>query len=129
MKAATLTSPEEAKGVFWFIAFLLLAGPCLAAPPPDADLDGAIHGWFEHQHSVTGAWCCKLADGHILAEPDWRASSDRYEVRINNIWLPVPATALRDPLGSPNPTGHAVVWWTRVSNETVILCFAPGNEL
>jgi hypothetical protein len=57
------------------------------------------------------------------------ASSDRYEVRINNIWLPVPATALRDPLGSPNPTGHAVVWWTRVSNETVILCFAPGNEL
>jgi hypothetical protein len=71
MKAATLTSPEEAKGVFWFIAFLLLAGPCLAAPPPDADLDGAIHGWFEHQHSVTGAWCCKLADGHILAESDW----------------------------------------------------------
>ena len=52
-----------------------------------------------------------------------------YEVWINHTWLTVPPTALRDPLGSPNPTGHAVVWWTQVGNETVILCFAPGSEL
>ena len=115
--------------MFRFVAFVLVALPCLAAPPPAADLNGPLHTWFEHQHSVTGAWCCKLADGHILAEQDWRVSGDHYQVWINNIWLKVPATALRDPLGSPNPTGHAVVWWTQVGDETVILCFAPGNEL
>jgi hypothetical protein len=129
MKTVASSPRREPKGLFWLIAFLLRAGRCLAASPPGADLDGAIHDWFEHQHSVTGAWCCKVADGHILAESDWRTSSGHYEVRINNIWLPVPATALRDPLGSPNPTGHAVVWSVRSSNEAVILCFAPGNEL
>jgi hypothetical protein len=78
--------------------FLLTALPCIAAPPADADLDGCLHAWFEHQHSVTGA---------------------AYR----------PGAALRDPLGAPNPTGHAVVWWTRAGNETVILRFAPGSEL
>jgi hypothetical protein len=121
--------PEEAKVVLWFIALLLFALPCLAAPPPDADPDGPLHAWFEHQHSIAGSWCCKVADGHILAESDWRASSGHYEVWINRTWRPVPATALRDPVGGANPTGHAVVWWTRAGNETVILCFAPGSEL
>jgi hypothetical protein len=115
--------------VFWFVAFLLVALPCLAVPPPAADLNGPLHAWFDHQHSVTGSWCCKLADGYILADGDWRISGDHYEVWINNIWLSVPPTSLRDPLGGPNLTGHAVVWWTQVGHETVILCFAPGNEL
>jgi hypothetical protein len=114
--------------VVWFIVLLLFALPCFAAPPPGADLDGPLHAWFEHQHSITGAWCCKVADGHILAESDWRAAGGHYEVWIDGTWRPVPATALRDSLGKPNPTGHAVVWWTRVGHETVILCFAPGTE-
>jgi hypothetical protein len=110
------------------IAFLLIVAPSLAAPPPDADLNGPLHTWFEHQHSVTGDWCCSLADGHLLAETEWRASSGRYEVWINRAWHTVPATALRDPLGGPNPTGRAVVWWSQVGDEIVIHCFAPGNE-
>jgi hypothetical protein len=111
------------------IAFLLIAVPSLAAPPPETDPNGSLHAWFEHQHSVTGAWCCNVADGHVLAESQWRISGGRYEVWINHAWHTVPATALRDPLGSPNPTGHAIAWWTRAGNETVILCFAPGSEL
>jgi hypothetical protein len=112
----------------WLVVFLLFALQCSAAPPPGADLDGPLHTWFEHQHSVTGAWCCKVADGHILAGSDWRSSGGHYEVWINRKWLMVPATSLRDPLGGPNPTGHAVVWWTQAGDETVILCFAPGTE-
>jgi hypothetical protein len=54
-------------------------------------------------------------------------------LRIEGDWhapeSDVPATSLRDPLGGPNPTGHAVVWWTQAGDEKVILCFAPGNEL
>jgi hypothetical protein len=97
------------------IAFLLIAAPSLAAPPPDADLSSPFHTWFEHQHSVTGDWCCSLADGH-------------YEVWINRAWHTVPATALRDPHGGPNPTGRAIVWWSQVGDEIVIRCFAPGSE-
>jgi hypothetical protein len=60
--------------MIWFIAFLIVALPSLAAPPPGTDLDGALHAWFEHQHSIIGTWCCNVADGHILAASDWRTS-------------------------------------------------------
>lgn len=115
--------------MIWFIAFLLITLPCFAAPPSDAGPDGSLHVWFEHQHSITGAWCCNLADGHVIAESDWRTSDGHYEVKIEGNWHMVPASALRDPLGGPNPTGHAVVWWKQVGSDTVILCFAPGSEL
>jgi len=110
-----------------FIAFLLIATPCFAAPPPDAGLDVPLHSWFEHQHSLTGDWCCNVADGHLLAETEWRPSGDHYEVWIDHAWHAVPATALRDPLGGPNPTGHAIVWWSKVGTEIVIHCFGPGS--
>jgi hypothetical protein len=115
-------------GTIWFIACLLIAASCRAAPPPDASLDVHLHSWFEHQHSLSGDWCCNVADGHILAESEWRASGDHYEVWINHVWHIVPATALRDPLGGPNPTGHAIVWWSKVGSEIVIHCFGPGSE-
>jgi hypothetical protein len=111
------------------IAFSLVAWSGFAAPPSDVDIDSPLHDWFEHQHSVTGAWCCNVADGHVLGESDWRVAGGHYEVLINRSWHIVSATALRDPQGNPNPTGHAVVWWAQVGKETVILCFAPGNEL
>jgi hypothetical protein len=60
--------------MIWFIAFLIVALPSLAAPPPGTDLDGALHAWFEHQHSIIGTWCCNVAGGHILAASDWRTS-------------------------------------------------------
>lgn len=111
-----------------FITFLLTSTSCLAASPPNADPNGSLHDWFEHQHSVTGDWCCNTADGHILAETEWRASGGHYEVWINRAWHTAPTTALRDPTNGPNPTGQAIVWWSRVGNEIVIHCFAPGNE-
>jgi hypothetical protein len=111
------------------MAPLFVAGQALAAPPPDIDLDGPVHAWFERQRSVIGSWCCSVADGHILDPPDWRTSGGHYEVRIDQVWYDVPANSLRDPSGGPNPTGQAVVWWSRVGGEMVIHCFAPGNEL
>jgi len=68
------------------IASLLIALPCLAASPPDTDLNGSLHAWFEHQHSVAGAWCCNVADGHILVESDWRTTGSHYEVWIDHAW-------------------------------------------
>lgn len=108
---------------------LVVARQTPAAPPPGVDLNSSIHIWFEHQHSVSGSWCCDVADGHILGASEWRVSGTHYEVLIDQIWYRVPATSLRDPSGGPNPTGQAVVWWSRVGDEMVIHCFAPGNEL
>jgi hypothetical protein len=117
------------KPTFLFAGLLFGVAPCLAAPPPGTDLDSPTHTWFERQHSITGGWCCNLADGHILADTDWRIVADHYDVWIDGAWHPVPANAMRDPNGGPNPTGHAVAWWVKTGREIVILCFAPGNEL
>jgi len=115
-------------GVIFVIVLLFIAAPCFAAPPPDAKADGHLHSWFEHQHSLTGDWCCNVADGHILAATEWRSSGDHYEVWIDHVWHAVPTAALRDPRGGPNPTGHAIVWWSKVGREMVIHCFGPGSE-
>jgi hypothetical protein len=114
-------------GMILVIVLLPVDIRCFAAPPPDTGRDVALHSWFEHQHSLTGDWCCNVADGHILDEAEWRASGDYYEVWIDHAWRVVPETAVRDPRGGPNPTGHAVVWWTKVGTEIMIHCFGPGN--
>jgi hypothetical protein len=97
-----------------------------AAPPPGTDLDGPLHAWFEHQFSVSGGWCCNIADGHILSDDDWRIVGTGYQIRINNAWYGVPATAYRDPAGGPNPTGHAIAWWSSIG-PVVVYCFTPGT--
>jgi len=98
----------------------------VAAPPPNPD--PVLHRWFETQHSVTGAWCCDVADGYILADKDWHQAGDHYEVRIDDQWHAVPADALRDPHGGPNPTGGAIVWYRGFGADMHIYCFAPGFE-
>jgi hypothetical protein len=120
---------RDAIVIICFAILLVIARPCAAAPPPGTDPSGKLHQWFEHQHSIIGAWCCNVADGHILAQSEWRTSMDHYDVWIAGLWRQVPSSALRDPSGGPNPTGRAVVWWTLAGSEIVILCFAPGIEL
>jgi hypothetical protein len=108
--------------------FLLGMAVGWAAPPPGTDLDGALHEWFETQHSVDGAWCCDVADGFILAGDDWRQVGDHYEVRISGEWHPIPSDTLRDPHGGANPTGSAIVWYRGEGPDLHIYCFAPGFE-
>ena len=106
----------------------LCAATASAAPPPGTDLDSPIHRWFEAQHSVTGAWCCDISDGHVLEDSDWGQNGTNYRVRINGAWQLVPDTAMRDPHGGPNPTGKAVVWYTIGDYGLHIYCFSPGFE-
>jgi hypothetical protein len=101
----------------------------VSAPPPDADLSGPLHAWFDRQHNVRGGWCCQLADGHILEGDDWRIVGAQYEVRIAGRWHRISDDKLRDPAGGPNPTGKAVVWYVVVGEVVAIYCFAPGVEL
>lgn len=110
----------------WLLACLPLAAPIHAAPPPDGTPDR--HIWFENQHSVSGAWCCNVSDGHMLDDNEWRQSAAGYEARINGAWAPVPPDAMRDPKGGPNDTGKAIVWYTIGDDGVRIYCFAPGFE-
>lgn len=109
-------------------AFLLLTAAAVAAPPPGTDVSSPLHAWFEAQHSVTGAWCCNLSDGHLLDEDDWGHDALGYRVRIGGAWVDVPQSAMRDPKGGPNPTGHAIVWYTQGSWGLHVYCFSPGWE-
>lgn len=111
------------------LAVLIGTAPtALAAPPPGVDLNSSTHAWFEAQHSATGAWCCSQADGHILDDSDWGQDNFGYWARINGAIQQIPDSALRDPKGGPNPTGHAIVWFTQGDWGVRVYCFAPGWE-
>ena len=114
---------RRAAAFAFFASGIVAAG---AAPPPNPD--PVLHQWFETQHSVAGAWCCDVADGFILSDNDWHQQGDHYEVRIGGQWHPIPADAIRDPHGGPNPTGAAIVWYRGSGEDLRIFCFAPGFE-
>ena len=102
--------------------------PAEAAPPDNPD--PALHAWFERQHSVSGAWCCDVSDGHFIDDSDVRAAGDHYEVFIEGAWQAVPNDAMRDPnYGGPNETGRPIVWYLVTPDGGIrIYCFAPGTE-
>jgi hypothetical protein len=113
-----------ARNVVVALALFATWHPTGAAPPPDADPQR--HAWFERQHSIAGKWCCDVADGHVLDDSDWRATSEHYQVRLKGAWFVVPPDTLRDPSGGPNTIGRAIVWYVVTEAGVEIMCFAPG---
>ena len=100
----------------------LFAAPAAAGPPPPDsaeahDLD-RYRSWFAQQHNAYGMMCCSVADGR---EVDVRELHGHYAVRFlhpgsiagvrpnADTWYPVPDEAI---LHGPNPTGHAIAWWS-----------------
>ena len=58
------------------------------------DLDGryadsSLREWFDHLASGNGL-CCSMADGEIVADPDWESKDGHYRVRLENKWFDVP---------------------------------------
>ncbi len=66
------------------LAAALLASAAHAATPPGPP--GPAHVWFEAPHGVVRDWCCKVSDGHLPADDDWREAADHYEARIDGVW-------------------------------------------
>jgi len=101
----------------WLI--LLASPPSRAAPPPDAD--PALAPWFNSlKQPDSGISCCSIADCRPV---DYRVVGNHYEAYIEGQWLPVPPEKVLTR--ADNPTGRAVVCWTRVNG---ILCFVRGPE-
>jgi len=110
------------------LSSLLIPTLALADPPPGTDLDSPLHKWFETQHNAQGGWCCQLADGKILESDEWRITdSGTYQVFIVGNWQDIQPYMYRNPIGGPNPTGKAIVWYRIIDSGITIFCFTPGN--
>ncbi len=98
---------------------LLAAPPLRAAPPPDAD--PALAPWFNSlRQPGSGISCCSIADCRPV---DYRTVGDHYEAFIDGEWRKVPPDKVLTRVD--NPTGRAVVCWTKYSG---IMCFVLGPQ-
>jgi hypothetical protein len=67
---------------------------------------------------LTGGSCCHDRDCNFT--DDWRITGDRYEVRHEGKWLPVPPDRV---LSKPSPTGRAVACVL----DGKVICFVEGT--
>jgi hypothetical protein len=81
-----------------------------------------IRAWFKSVRSARGIPCCDIADGH---RTDYDMRANAYWVPIEGKWMQVPDEAVLRNTG--NPTGDAVVWYSKYGDHVVIRCFAPGG--
>jgi hypothetical protein len=101
------------------IGLLMIAAPLRAAPPPDAD--PAQAPWFNSlRQPGSGISCCSVADCRPV---DYRTVDNHYEAFIEGEWRAVPPERVISR--ADNPTGRAVVCWTKLSG---IMCFVRGPE-
>jgi hypothetical protein len=92
------------------------------------DLDGRyadspLREWFDHLASGKGL-CCSMADGEIVADPDWESKDGHYRVRLENEWFDVPDDSV---ITEPNRAGRTMVWPLRIGAAISIRCFMPGS--
>jgi hypothetical protein len=86
--------------------------------------DSPMHQWFENLRSAGKELCCSVADGHPVADEDWRIVNEHYQVRIGDEWVNVPDQAL---VKEQNRTGHAMEWHSYNDGHPRIRCFMPGT--
>lgn len=89
---------------------------------PPAVTDPTLAPWFRSlRNPVTDISCCDTADGHILADHEWRIQGNKYQIRVNGEWQDVPPEAVLDHIG--NPTGGAVAFYLPNISTPRIYCF------
>ena len=65
-----------------------------------------------------------MADGEIVADPDWESKDGHYRVRLENQWFDVPDNSV---ITEPNLAGRTMVWPLRIGAAISIRCFMPGS--
>jgi hypothetical protein len=126
-RLAMLTLIDFAIGVAAVALAIVAAVAAGAAPPRSSDPD--LAPWFRALQAPSGMSCCDRADGHILADGDWRTAGDGYEIKIQGQWVAVPPEAVLQR--ADNPTGGAVAFypapWTG-GGAPPIYCFVRPAE-
>jgi hypothetical protein len=82
-----------------------------------------LKSWFDSLKSQRGL-CCSVADGVVVADPDWDSEDGHYRVRLDGEWITVPDDAV---ITEPNRAGRTMVWPIRTSRGVSIRCFLPGS--
>lgn len=113
------------------LGLVLALWALVPAPSRSRNLDGIydnapFHHWFKSQYNAKGQWCCDVADGHGY-DGAYRFGNDG-SVTLGDLFGQSRTIESFKVLKGPNPTGHAVVWYTlnEVSGQPTIYCFAPG---
>jgi hypothetical protein len=112
--------------VFGLTVSMMFAGFVCGVTARDLDgryADSPLKPWFDHLASRRGL-CCSMADGQVVADPDWESKDGHYRVRLDNQWIDVPDDAL---ITEPNRAGRTMVWPMRIDNQISIRCFMPGS--
>jgi hypothetical protein len=107
---------------------VVVLAACLLGVASARDLDGRyadspLREWFDHLASGNGL-CCSMADGEIVADPDWESKDGHYRVRLENQWFDVPDNSV---ITEPNLAGRTMVWPLRIGAAISIRCFMPGS--
>jgi hypothetical protein len=98
-----------------------------AKAPANADPD--LAPWFQGLTAPSGMSCCAEADGHILADSEWRIIADHYEIKVKGAWVAVPQDRVLDR--ADNPTGGAVAFYPTPWEEAApppVCCFVRPSE-
>ncbi|WP_407146219.1 hypothetical protein [Bradyrhizobium sp. ORS 86] len=98
----------------------LAASPLFARDPDGRYANSPLHSWYESQHNSVGQWCCNEADGHAYfgdytVKEDGSVVADGHTIEAYKV------------LSGPNPTGHAVWWFTENAYGRMTYCFIPGS--
>jgi hypothetical protein len=83
-----------------------------------------IQAWYSSQRNANGQLCCDKADGHPYFGKYRLTEDGGVELQWNGkpYWLPSYMV-----LKGPNPTGHAIWWYTDGAGGHLDYCFAPGG--
>ena len=109
--------------------FILLAALALASAAQARDPDGRyanapFHQWFKSQYNSVGQWCCDSADGHFFDGSYTFDKDGAVNLTVEGQAVTVLPTQV---LKSPNPTGHAVIWYRTHEYGLTVYCFSPGS--
>lgn len=91
-----------------------------------ANAPDGIKQWYTAQHNKNGGWCCDEADGHAFYGSYSRVHDGSIEFDVDGVHHRLPSYMILD---GPNPTGHAVWWYTdQPDGVHRDYCFALGAE-
>lgn len=104
---------------------LITCVPALARWKPEyGSQPPEVQAWYKDQHNAQGQWCCDEADGHPFYGPYVINKDGSVSIETDKGPHKLPAYMV---LKGPNPTGHAVWWYTEAGGEHRDYCFAPGT--
>ena len=108
-----------------FGVFALATTPSIAKWKKQYDkLSPEIRAWYKSQRNANDQLCCDQADGHHYFGKYRLIAFGNVELQLNGQPYILPSYMV---LKGPNPTGHAVWWYTDGPGGHIDYCFAPGS--